>query len=143
MRKFGKIQKLHAKKKHQKRILFHCQAKQFFLLEEIKKHNGNNKFVFSHHSDRTKHASSQTTNSVLKRNGYKDILTSHGLRAMARTYLADNGIDYQVAEACLAHVVGSGISRIYNRADYYDVWELKQHRISQIKPFDFSQMSVV
>ncbi|HJF78821.1 tyrosine-type recombinase/integrase [Gallibacterium anatis] len=114
-----------------------------FLLEEIKKHNGNNKFVFSHHSDRTKHASSQTANSVLKRNGYKDILTSHGLRAMARTYLADNGIDYQVAEACLAHAVGSGISRIYNWSDYYDVWELKQHRISQIKPFDFSQMSVV
>ncbi|MEJ9295192.1 tyrosine-type recombinase/integrase [Gallibacterium anatis] len=92
-----------------------------FLLEEIKKHNGNNKFVFSHHSDRTKHASSQTANSVLKRNGYKDVLTSHGLRAMARTYLADKGIDYQVAEVCLAHAVGSGISRIYNRSDYLEL----------------------
>ena len=40
---------------------------------------------------------------------------------MARTYLADKGIDYQVAEACLAHAVGSGISRIYNRSDYLEL----------------------
>ncbi|WP_080737819.1 tyrosine-type recombinase/integrase [Gallibacterium anatis] len=135
--------KITRKEKAPKAHIVPLSSQAIFLLEEIKKHNGNNKFVFSHHSDHTRHASSQTANSVLKRNGYKDVLTSHGLRAMARTYLADKGIDYQVAEACLAHAVGSGISRIYNRSDYYDVWELKQHRISQIKPFDFSQMSVV
>lgn len=91
------------------------------LLKEIQKHNGNSKYVFASHSDRNKHASSQTANCVLKRNGYQNILTAHGLRSMARTYLADKGLDWQVAESCLAHAVGNSVSRIYNRSNYLEL----------------------
>ena len=40
------------------------------------------------------------------------------MRSTARTYLTDIGTDHFVAEACLAHNIGSEVSRVYNRSDY-------------------------
>ncbi|HHW7449078.1 tyrosine-type recombinase/integrase [Pasteurella multocida subsp. multocida] len=92
------------------------------LLKEIKKLNsGRSSFLFPHRTDSKQYCSRSTANCGIKRidNGtYKGKFTSHGIRATARTYLTDIGIDHFVAEACLAHVAGDKVSRTYNRSDY-------------------------
>ncbi len=47
-------------------------------------------------------------------------LVAHGLRTIARSWLADMGEPFEAAEACLSHVAGSGVSRAYQRSDYLD-----------------------
>lgn len=44
----------------------------------------------------------------------------HGLRSIARSWLADQGISYEIAESCLAHVVGDSVSRAYQRSDFLE-----------------------
>lgn len=91
------------------------------LLEVMKKYNGHKKHVFAHRLKVDEPCNSQTANSVLKRNGYHGRLTAHGMRAMARTYLADKGVDFQIAESCLAHSVGDSTSQRYNRSNYLEM----------------------
>lgn len=90
------------------------------LLEVMKQHNGHKRHVFAHRLKDDTPCNSQTANSVLKRNGYHGRLTAHGMRAMARTYLADQGVDFQIAETCLAHSVGDSTSKRYNHSDYLE-----------------------
>jgi hypothetical protein len=33
--------------------------------------------------------------------------TVHGMRSAARSWMADNDFEFELAEACLAHVVGN------------------------------------
>lgn len=47
-------------------------------------------------------------------------LVAHGLRSVARSWMADRGIPFEVAEACLSHVAGSTVSRAYQRSDYFE-----------------------
>lgn len=47
-------------------------------------------------------------------------LVAHGLRSIARSWMADQGIPFEVAEACLSHVAGSTVSRAYQRSDYFE-----------------------
>lgn len=47
-------------------------------------------------------------------------LVAHGLRTIARSWLADMGEPFEAAEACLSHVDGSGVSRAYQRSDYLE-----------------------
>lgn len=91
------------------------------LLAVMKQFNGHKKFVFAHRLKDEQPCSSQTANSVLKRNGYKGVLTAHGLRAMARTYLADQGVEFEIAEACLAHTYGNNVSQRYIRTDILEL----------------------
>ena len=35
--------------------------------------------------------------------------TVHGMRSAARSWIADNGVELELAEACLAHVAGSAV----------------------------------
>ena len=44
----------------------------------------------------------------------------HGFRATARTWLATAGVQFEVAEMCLAHQEKSAVVRAYNRADYLE-----------------------
>lgn len=53
----------------------------------------------------------------LRKHGFRKILVPHGLRSTGRTWMAENNIDYAVAEMCLAHKVGSHVSLAYNRSD--------------------------
>ena len=43
----------------------------------------------------------------------------HGARSSFRSWCADSGIDREVAEACLAHVVG-GVEAAYQRSTMFD-----------------------
>ena len=53
----------------------------------------------------------------LKRHGFQSRLVPHGIRSVGRTWMAENGVAYEVAEMCLAHAVGSQASLAYNRTD--------------------------
>ncbi len=93
------------------------------LLEELKKYSLHSSYLFPSRLDHNKHYSSGSANVAIKRidNGsYKGKFTSHGIRATARTYMTDIGIDHFVAEACLAHTTGNEVSRVYNRSNYLD-----------------------
>ena len=43
----------------------------------------------------------------------------HGLRATFRTWAAEAGVSREIAEFCLAHVVGSQAERAYQRSDLF------------------------
>ena len=42
--------------------------------------------------------------------------TAHGMRSAARSWMADNGVEFELAEACLAHAVGNAVVRAYQRS---------------------------
>ena len=42
--------------------------------------------------------------------------TVHGMRSAARSWMADNGVEFELAEACLAHAVGSAVVAAYQRS---------------------------
>jgi integrase len=43
--------------------------------------------------------------------------TVHGMRACFRSWCADHGIARDLAEQCLAHVIGNAVEQAYNRTD--------------------------
>ena len=90
------------------------------LIEQLRPMTGHNKYLFTHRSDLKKTMSSSTVNMALKRMGYKDKQTAHGLRGLARTFLAEQGVQHEHAEACLAHKTGSQVSLAYNHANYLE-----------------------
>ena len=85
------------------------------LIEQLRPMTGHN-----NRSDLKKAMSSSTVNMALKRMGYKDKQTAHGLRGLARTFLAEQGVQHEHAEACLAHKTGSQVSLAYNHANYLE-----------------------
>ena len=50
---------------------------------------------------------------------FKNRLVAHGLRSIGRSWFADNDVPFEVAEACLAHLVGSQVVRAYQRTDFF------------------------
>lgn len=68
----------------------------------------------------SKPMSSQTLTKYLHSTTMKNRLVAHGLRSIARCWLADNGVNFEIAEACLSHLTGSAVSRAYQRSDYLD-----------------------
>ncbi|QGM80721.1 tyrosine-type recombinase/integrase [Otariodibacter oris] len=90
------------------------------ILQKMKVISGNKKFVFPHYSKPNQSMSKETANSAIRKMGYAGKQTAHGLRAIARTYLAEQGVSYEVAEACLAHAVGSEVSLAYMRSTYLE-----------------------
>jgi integrase len=43
-------------------------------------------------------------------------LTVHGMRSASRSWMADNGVEFELAEACLAHAVGNAVVQAYQRS---------------------------
>ena len=48
-------------------------------------------------------------------------ITVHGFRASARSWMADNGVAFDIAESCLSHLVGSKVSRSHARSDVIEL----------------------
>ena len=44
----------------------------------------------------------------------------HGIRSIGRLWMHQNGIPFEVAESCLTHIVGSAVTRVYLRTDYFE-----------------------
>lgn len=70
--------------------------------------------------DPSSHISSQALTKYLHGTTLAGKLVAHGLRSMARCWMADMGTPFEIAEACLSHVSGSQVSRAYQRSDYLD-----------------------
>ncbi len=74
---------------------------------------GKNPHVFPSHLPRQA-LSIASLAAVMERLGAK--ATRHGMRASFRMWAADQGVAFEVAEACLAHTVGSAVVQAYQRS---------------------------
>ena len=100
------------------RVPLSCQV--MHLLEQLRAITGHHEYLFTNRCDWKRSMSSSTVNMALKRMGYKDKQTAHGLRGLARTFLAEQGVQHEHAEACLAHKTGNQVSLAYNHSDYLE-----------------------
>lgn len=90
------------------------------LLDMLKPISGNSPFIFPSERRHNQPTHSETANRALQRMGYKDVLVSHGLRALASTTLNEQGFDDDVIEAALAHQDKNQVRSAYNRATYLE-----------------------
>jgi integrase len=74
---------------------------------------GKNPHVFPSHLPRQ--ALSNTSLAVVMRRLGANA-TVHGFRSSSRSWMADTGVAFEVAEACLAHTVGSAVVQAYQRS---------------------------
>jgi hypothetical protein len=47
--------------------------------------------------------------------------TAHGMRASARSWMADQGVQFEIAEAALAHTVGNAVVAAYQRSSMLEL----------------------
>ncbi len=93
------------------------------ILEEMKAITGHgvSEYIFASYKDAARHCCSETANMALKRMGFKGLLVSHGLRALASTTLNEQPqFAGDVVEAALAHVDKDKVRAAYNRTQYIE-----------------------
>lgn len=77
-------------------------------------------FLFRHDIEMKKRMSENTLNSALKRMGYRDMLTGHGIRGTMSTALNEIGYPKVWVDAQLSHVDPNKVSATYNHAEYVE-----------------------
>lgn len=90
------------------------------ILAAIKPISGHREFIFPSSRSPKVPTDSETANKALGRMGFKDRTTAHGFRSLASTTMNEQGFDYDVIEAALAHTDKNQIRAAYNRTDYLD-----------------------
>ena len=90
------------------------------ILRRQEKVTSSFKYIFTKYGNNNEPMNSGSANTAIKRMGYKGKQTAHGLRGLARTYLAEQSITYEHAEACLAHKAGGNVSLAYNHSTYLE-----------------------
>ena len=97
-------------------------AQALAILRELHPLTGHGRYVFPSLLTGERPMSENTVRGALRRLGYgNDDMTAHGVRAMARTLIAERlGIAPEVIEAQLAHAVPDALGRAYNRAQFVD-----------------------
>jgi len=88
------------------------------LLGVMRPISGHREYVFTSQRDPLRHANQGSPNVALKRMGFKDMLTAHGMRALASTTLNEEAFDYDIVEMALAHIDPNETRRSYNHAKY-------------------------
>jgi integrase len=94
------------------------------MLEELKRHTGNSRYLFPGQGWKRPHMSENTINKTFSRLGYKGRMTGHGARHLLSTMLNEyshqQGFDRRHISAQLAHKdqEASSIANIYNHAQY-------------------------
>ena len=78
------------------------------------KTHGRNAFVFPSPSPREP-LSNMAMAMVMRRMKVGDY-TPHGFRSAFRDWAGDRGVEFEIAEACLAHAVGNSVTRAYLRS---------------------------
>lgn len=76
--------------------------------------------LLAHRSDLSKRISENTLNSALRRMGFADRLTGHGMRATISTALNEIGYPKVWIDAQLSHADPDKVSASYNHADYVE-----------------------
>ncbi|WP_372929958.1 integrase domain-containing protein [Shewanella putrefaciens] len=90
------------------------------ILATLKHISGNREYLFPADRNPKTHCNVQTANAALKRMGLQDRTTAHGLRSLASTTLNEQGFDWDVVEAALAHTDRNQVRSAYNRAKYLE-----------------------
>ncbi|PWI32149.1 integrase [Vibrio albus] len=90
------------------------------ILDDMRSISGGRKYIFPADRNPKTHTNSQTANAALKRIGFKDRTTAHGLRGLASTTLNAQGFDGDVIESALSHQEPNKIRRAYNHTDYLE-----------------------
>jgi len=90
------------------------------IIENMKPISGHREYIFPADRNPKAHANTQTANAALKRIGFKDRTTAHGLRGLASTTLNAQGFDGDVIESALSHQEPNKIRRAYNHSDYLE-----------------------
>ncbi|CAM3208468.1 integrase arm-type DNA-binding domain-containing protein [Vibrio diazotrophicus] len=90
------------------------------IIENMKPISGHREYIFPADRNPKTHANTQTANAALKRIGFKDRTTAHGLRGLASTTLNAQGFDGDVIESALSHQEPNKIRRAYNHSDYLE-----------------------
>ncbi len=90
------------------------------IIESMKPISGHREYIFPADRNPKTHANTQTANAALKRMGFKDRTTAHGLRGLASTTLNAQGFDGDVIESALSHQEPNKIRRAYNHSDYLE-----------------------
>ncbi|CAI1728975.1 tyrosine-type recombinase/integrase [Serratia fonticola] len=88
-----------------------------YMLEQFKPAQ---RYLFSHCSNLRERISENTLNGALKRMGYKDQLTGHGIRATISTALNEIGYPKVWVDAQLSHADPDKVSSAYNHAEYVE-----------------------
>lgn len=78
------------------------------------------RYLLSHRGKPRERISENTLNAALKRMGYKDQLTGHGIRATVSTALNELGYQKDWVEAQLSHADTNQIRASYNHAEYVE-----------------------
>lgn len=90
------------------------------ILEEIRPHTGDGKYVFPCVRTPARPMSENAIGAALKYLGYstREQQTAHGFRSMASTILKEQGWNRDWIERQLAHTERDGVRAAYNYADY-------------------------
>jgi integrase len=88
------------------------------LIEDLKAHTGDGKYLFPALRDPNRPMSENTLNACLRSLGYrKDEMTSHGFRSIASTLLREMGIGSDLIEKQLAHQDQNAVRNAYDRSE--------------------------
>lgn len=91
------------------------------LLHELKDFTGHSEYIFqSHYGSSIRPLSATSAGRAITRMGYREVMTLHGHRAVARTILDEEFmVDVKYVEAQLAHIDKSDVNKgAYNRSKY-------------------------
>lgn len=89
-------------------------------VRKVHKLTGCYKLLIAGRNEPTKPISDNTVNNALKRMGYEDQLTGHGIRATISTALNEMGYNEDWIEAQLSHASSSKVRKTYNHAEYVE-----------------------
>jgi len=90
------------------------------IFEEQRQISGETDYVFFSPRSKSKHLNPSSINAFLKRLGYKDRLTGHGMRGTVLTANEDHlGFDKHIVRIQMSHKLGDKVERAYNHATYW------------------------
>ena len=91
------------------------------ILAEQRQTSSGSEYVFPSSRSGLRPMSNNAVNAALHRMDYKDVMTGHGFRAMARTVLVER-LNYpaEYVEQQLAHTVRDPLGRAYNRTTFLE-----------------------
>ena len=91
------------------------------ILNELHFYTGAGRYVFSTGKIRKDAPLGATTiNTVISRIGYHGKMTPHGFRALASSWLDEQGYSRQAVERQLSHLEQGQTNQAYHRADYME-----------------------
>ncbi|MGL6569169.1 tyrosine-type recombinase/integrase [Aeromonas caviae] len=88
------------------------------LLAELRPLTGRREHLFPNRGKPLEHMHPSTLNITLKRLGFQDRQTAHGVRALGSTTLNEAGFNHMVVEAALAHGLQDKVAASYNHANH-------------------------